>query len=121
MEIDRVAVADVERARQSEFLAHADRQDAAVHEHGAAGSRGGDVEQPPRALILNRKAVHRGEQTDCAKPASIDRVRRGVRRSRAGRIDHEEADEASRVTLDRRGDRRRVAWKARNQGRARDA
>src|SRR5712692_7965563 len=73
-EIERVAEANVERAREPQPLADADREDATVHEDGRARSCRRDVEYPSCPFVLKWVAVHRRKETDRAQTTVIDRV-----------------------------------------------
>ena len=120
VQIERVAEADVERARQPELLAHADRQHAAVHEHRRARRRRRDVEDAPsRDRPESSSGAWRGTGRSRAgrrRAIAVGGLRGGVR---LRRIHHEEADEPLAMTADGGGDRRRVARHARDQRRAR--
>ena len=93
VEIDRIAESHVERAWQPELPADADRQHAAVHEHGGTWPAGGDVEHAADALVVERVAVHRRKEANRPQAVAIDRARRRHRGGCLRRIDHEEPDE----------------------------
>ncbi len=120
VQVQGVAEADVERARQAELDARADREHAAVDEHGRAGPGRAGIEQLPHALVLEGVAVHRGEEARDTK-AAIERAGRADNGLGRGRVDHEHPDESGGVTVHGRFDRRLVAGHARHDGGAADA
>ena len=66
MQIERIAVPDVERTRQAQLLPDAEGKDPAVDEHDRARPRRGDVEEPADAIVMNGEVMHRGEQAHSA-------------------------------------------------------
>ena len=92
-----------------------------MHEDGRSRPRDGRVEEEPHAIVLNRIAVHGGEQADHAEPFVIDRTRSRGSRLRQRWIHHEEPDEAPRMPADGGGNRGRVAGHAGDERRARHA
>ena len=58
--------------------------------HGAVDARGG--EDIPGPLIVQAVSVHRGEQTDAAKPQVAEGASQAAPDVPLGRVEHEEPD-----------------------------
>ena len=75
VQVERIAEAHVKAAGQPEFLSHADRQRAAVHEHGRARVLSRRARRSPVTRgIVQRIALHGREQTNAAEPEPLERV-----------------------------------------------
>ena len=101
VEIERVAEPHVEAARQAEPLAHADRQDAAVHEHRGAFPVPGDLDELAGAVVVDGVAMHRRKQAEGAEPI-VERTPPPQTKPVPAKVD-EPKDEKGMYTV-RRGD-----------------
>ena len=115
----RIAEPHIEPARQTQLLPDTNRQQAAVHEHGASvTARRREHRHAP--LIVNRHLVHGGKQARRSEPELADARSSRDAASSARRIEHERADDVVWMTPGRRGDRCLVAGHTRDQHRAID-
>lgn len=117
---ERVTEPQVEAAWQAKFLADADGEHAAVHEYRAA------VVPCQRkhafdALVIERVAVHGGEEAGDSQPMFRERTSECRVRLGRERIEHEEADETPWMTRHRLADGRFIAGYARDERGAGDA
>ena len=118
----RIAEPQIEPARQTELLADADRQHAAVHEHrarrGAAAAANTALD---RSVVERARGASRETGTPSRRSSSPNARSRRASASGAGGLNMNAPTNRVRMTRDCGRDRRLVARHARDQHRARDA
>ena len=115
-----ITQAPVEAAGQTELLADAHRERAAVRKHHGPMCRG-RCKHALDARLVEPVTVHGREEAHASQPELRQTLLQPLIGAVSRRIVHEEADEPPRVTRHRFGDRLSVARDARDQRGARDA
>ena len=115
---DGIAEGQIELAWQSELVPDAHREASAVSEHHSIRAFGRSLDHPQGAHVLQRHVVHGRKKADARQALLGERSFRARRRVGARGIDHEKADDPSRMPRHRPGDRRLVTRHAGNERRA---